>query len=135
MKTLKSLWFPTLMLVTALLVTLVANAQVPMNERLHWTAPQSYTDDTPIAPGDLSSYTISCGTQSGSYILTMVVPGDTTQATRAALMENMGLVLGGEYRCAVQATTANQLTSAYSNEVHFVLPDERVPAAPVLSTQ
>lgn len=104
-----------------------------LNERLSWTPPTQYTDNSPIAPGELVSYTISCGIAPGNYILTLTVPGDTTEASRALLMESMGLVLGGEYHCAVQATTANGLTSAYSNEVAFNVPDNRVPAAPVLS--
>lgn len=122
------------MLVGVLLAGVVA-AQQTMNEGLRWAEPTQYTDGSAIAAGDLSSYTISCGTVSGSYNLTMVVPGDMTAASRDALMANMGLVLGGEYRCALQATTANELTSAYSNEVHFVLPDERVPNAPTLATE
>lgn len=135
MKTAKTLWFPILMFVVALLGAGVSYAQQAMNERLRWGAPTEYTDGTAIAPGDLTSYTISCGSQSGNYILTMTVPGDTTQATRDELMASMGLVLGANYHCAVQATTANQLTSAYSNEVFFTLPDTRVPNAPVLTIE
>lgn len=136
MKTMKNMWFPmALALLLTLAMATLAYAQTPLNNRIFWSASESYTDGTPIEAGDLTSYTLSCGTQSGQYNLTMVVPGDTTEASRATLMENMGLLMGPEYHCAVQATTANQLTSAYSNEVHLFLPDHRVPSAPQLATE
>lgn len=135
MKLIKTLWFPILMFVVALLAAGLSYAQQALNDRLSWQAPTEYTDGSAIAAGDLVSYTISCGSQSGNYVLTMVVPGDTTQATRDELMASMGLMLGANYYCALQATTANELTSAYSNEVFFNLPDTRVPNAPVLTIE
>lgn len=110
-------------------------AQDPLREKLSWTAPQEYTDGTTIEAGDLTGYTVYCGQQSGEHTLTLSVPGDTTEVQRNELMDSMGLLLGDEYFCAVSASAANNTTSAKSNEAHFVVVDERVPNAPVLSTQ
>lgn len=114
-----------------------ASAQTPpvMEVGINWGAPTEYTDGTPIAPGDLSLYTILCGSSAGDLSMSVTVPGTVTSYSRAELLANMGLAFGTPYFCALTATTANGLTSARSATVSFVIQDVRVPSAPVLSVQ
>ena len=120
------------------LVIGVAKAQdgpQPLQVGLTWTAPTQYVTGEPILAGELQSYSLECGTASGSYDR-FVQTGSLVQAApKDQLVAVMGLVINQDYYCAVTATTTNGLTSAYSGEVFFVIPDTRRPNPPVLSLE
>lgn len=119
------------------LVIGVAKAQeaVPMNTGLTWTAPTQYVTGEPILAGELLSYSLECGTASGSYDRFVQTGALVQAATKDQLVAVMGLVINQDYYCAVSATTTNGLTSAFSGEVFFVIPDTRRPNPPVLSLE
>lgn len=127
-----------ILIALALLVLAVsAQAQTPavMNTGLSWTAPTQYTDNTNIVAGDITAYTVKCGTASGTYPMSLSVAGTVTSRTAAQLITGMGLNRGVSYFCVVTATTKNGKESANSTVANFVIPDNRIPKAPTLSIQ
>jgi len=119
----------------ALLLPLALFAQTPpvMNIGLFWIAPTEYVDGTPIGPGELTKFTVRCGTSASALNLVADVPPTSTSYSRGELVA-LGLPFGVGY-CNLTATTSNGLTSAPSQTAAFNIEDRRVPEAPGLSVQ
>jgi hypothetical protein len=117
-----------------------AIAQTPptMNVGISWVPPSQYTDGSALNPAtDLTGYNVLCATTSApsSYPLSHMVSNTATSVSRAELVGALGLEFGTTYYCVLRAIATNTKTSNRSNEVSFVLVDERTPGAPVLSVQ
>jgi amino acid permease len=119
------------------LFTVTAFAQTPpvMQTQLRWAGPTQYTDGTPILSGDLTSFTILCGTSAANLAQSVSVPGEATTYSRQQFIDNFAMSFGVVYFCALTATTSNGLTSARSATVSFSLQDTRVPGVPTLTVE
>lgn len=126
----------TLLICLAMLFASAAHAQTPLEVDLSWQAPTAYTDGTPIEAGDISGYTLLCGTVQGTDSITGAVAATATSVTRDQLLTSYAMKLDTAYFCSLTVTTDNGQTSERSSEVHFVMespPAPRVPKAPVLT--
>lgn len=80
-----------------------------------WTPPTQYTDGRSVEPGDITTYEIDHGTQSGVYTSTEIVAGTETEVTIP------GLECAVNHYFVARACVPVEGCSANSNEsVHFV---------------
>jgi hypothetical protein len=99
-----------------------------------WTEPGNYENGSAIPGGDLTGYTLHCGTQSGGpYNASQVFSSQTPPS-----IDDMGFIVSGTpgtYYCVSTVTSLqHSTTSGFSNEVNFsVLPADLgfVPMPPV----
>jgi hypothetical protein len=119
----------------------MAQAQNPpvMREGVTMVAPTQYTDQTPIAPNELTNVMLYCGTSPSVLPQQMPLlnpaPGATLKVSKDALLAHFAFNFNKVYYCNATATAANGLTSERSQTINFTVPDERSPEPPPISVQ
>lgn len=122
-----------LLFMLSVAVTTAQAQDVPvMNVGIRWAAPTQYVDGPPILPGELTAFTILCGSSASDLAMSVTVGPTVLSYSRDDMIANFGLAFDTTYFCALTATTSNGLTSARSTMVSFQVVDTRVPGAPTL---
>lgn len=112
--------------------------QAAPDKTFDWTAPTLYENGQSIPAGDLTNYTLHCGTAAGGpYPVSRAFSSQSPPS-----LEDMAFVVQGQpgtYFCvSTVESAAHGTTSGFSNEVNFsVSPADLgfVPQAPVLVLQ
>jgi len=96
----------------------------------NWTAPLTNEDGTPLI--DLVGFKFYCGTNSGAYTTSSVIPD---AAATSVLIADIVPEDGQAYYCAAVAYNTYNIESVYSNEVYIGTLingaiDIKVPVAP-----
>lgn len=104
-----------------LVLPMTAEAALPKDATMSWTAPATNTDGSPLE--DLAGYRVHCGKTTGSYTITQDV-GNVLEYKVSDTLPTDGV-----YFCVATAYDTSGNESAYSNEVTFPL-NRLAPAPP-----
>ena len=120
------------LMIALLFSTTLVWAQTVMRTGIMYTDPTQYTDNSPLPASEIQVRTLDCGLASGNYTLSMIAPAGG-EVPKTEIFTSLALGYNVQYFCAMNVTASNGQTSEYSNEVNFIVEDQRVPKAPVLS--
>lgn len=103
-----------LFVISALILPMMASADLPTNPVFHWTPPTQFTDNSPLNPAtDLSGYELRCDNDA----ITQDIPGgDTTTWTAPA-----GMFARGDHTCTMAAISSDGISSAQSDPKTFAV--------------
>jgi hypothetical protein len=120
------------LMIALLLASTLVWAQTVMRTGITYSDPTQYTDNSALPASEIAARTLDCGLATKNYTLSMLAPAGGA-IPKEEIFTSLALEYNKQYFCAMTVTASNGQTSEHSNEVNFIVEDQRVPKAPVLS--